>query len=229
MKAASPPVASPTKKPSRSFSKPSPPPGTNPGEAGEHCARSCLQRILDKASGDYIFKKSDKSTHTSAQMAAYWTTWVEKYPIVSIEDGMAEDDWSGWKSLTQAGRQQIIQEKDSNWWEMTSSSPTHHGSRAASRRELPTPFSSSSIRSVPSPETIDAIEMARKAGYNSIVSHRSGETEDTFIADLAVANRRRPRSKRAPPAAPTASPSTTSSSASRKNWAPPPASTERLP
>src|SRR5204863_7390538 len=57
--------------------------------------------FYDKASDIYVFKKSDKSAHTSAQMAAYWTTWAEKYPIVSIEDGMAEDDWAGWKSLLQ--------------------------------------------------------------------------------------------------------------------------------
>ena len=69
--------------------------------------------FYDKASGNYVFKKSDKSAHSSEQMAAYWTSWIEKYPIVSIEDGMAEDDWSGWKALTQSVGDEVFEEKDS--------------------------------------------------------------------------------------------------------------------
>jgi len=76
--------------------------GYRPGEQVSIALDPASSEFFDKASGKYVFKKSDKSAHNSAEMAAYWTKWVEKYPIVSIEDGMAEDDWAGWKSLTQA-------------------------------------------------------------------------------------------------------------------------------
>src|SRR6266705_3507710 len=75
--------------------------GYKPGEQVSIALDPASSEFYNKASGNNVFKKSDKSTHTSAQMATYWTGWVEKYPIVSIEDGMAEDDWAGWKSLTQ--------------------------------------------------------------------------------------------------------------------------------
>src|ERR1700737_2426226 len=75
--------------------------GYKPGEQARIAPDPASSEFYDKASSTYIFKKSDKSTHSSDEMAAYWTTWAEKYPIVSIEDGMAEDDWSGWKQLTQ--------------------------------------------------------------------------------------------------------------------------------
>src|SRR5882762_4115779 len=76
--------------------------GYEPGEQVSIALDPASSEFYDKASSNYVFKKSDKSVHTSAQMAAYWGTWAEKYPIVSIEDGMAEDDWSGWKVLTKA-------------------------------------------------------------------------------------------------------------------------------
>src|SRR5215831_8745942 len=75
--------------------------GYKPGEQVSIALDPASSEFYDKASGKYVFKKSDKSAHTSPEMAAYWTSWVEKYPIISIEDGMAEDDWSGWKQLTQ--------------------------------------------------------------------------------------------------------------------------------
>src|SRR5216684_481985 len=76
--------------------------GYKPGEQVSIALDPASSEFYDKASGNYVFKKSDKSTHSSAQMAAYWTKWAEKYPIVSIEDGLAEDDWAGWKTLTQS-------------------------------------------------------------------------------------------------------------------------------
>src|SRR5216684_644436 len=76
--------------------------GYKPGEQVSIALDPASSEFYDKASGNYIFKKSDKSSYASFQMAAYWTNWAEKYPIVSIEDGMAEDDWAGWKSLTQS-------------------------------------------------------------------------------------------------------------------------------
>src|SRR5215470_2319199 len=74
--------------------------GYKPGEQVSIALDPASSEFYDKSAGKYVFKKSDKSEHSSEQMAAYWTNWVEKYPIVSIEDGMAEDDWAGWKALT---------------------------------------------------------------------------------------------------------------------------------
>jgi enolase len=160
--------------------------GYKPGEQMSIALDPASSEFYDKASDNYIFKKSDKSVHTSAQMSAYWTNWAEKYPIVSIEDGMAEDDWAGWKSLTQsvgskASKKKIQLVGDDLF--VTNTARLSHGiSEGIANAIL---IKLNQIGTVT--ETIDAIEMARKAGYNSIISHRSGETEDTFIADLAVA------------------------------------------
>src|SRR5260370_963908 len=83
--------------------------GYEPGQQVSIALDPAASEFYDKASGNYIFKKSDKSSYASFQMAAYWTNWAEKYPIISIEDGMAEDDWAGWKSLTHT-----IRSKSSN-------------------------------------------------------------------------------------------------------------------
>jgi enolase len=160
--------------------------GYKPGEQVSIALDPASSEFFDKASGNYVFKKSDKSSHSSAQMAAYWTTWAEKYPIVSIEDGMAEDDWEGWKSLTQSigsksSRKKIQLVGDDLF--VTNTTRLSRGiSEGIANAIL---IKLNQIGSVT--ETIDAIELARKAGYHSIISHRSGETEDTFIADLAVA------------------------------------------
>jgi len=150
--------------------------------------------FYDKAIGKYVFKKSDKSAHTSVQMSAYWTKWAKKYPIVSIEDGMAEDDWPGWKMLTQSlggklskkgaagSAKKKIQLVGDDLF-VTSTTRLSRGIKEGVANAILIKLNQ--IGTVT--ETIDAVEMARKAGYNSIISHRSGETEDTFIADLAVA------------------------------------------
>jgi enolase len=160
--------------------------GYKPGEQVSIALDPASSEFYDKASGNYVFKKSDKSTHTSAQMAAYWTSWVEKYPIVSIEDGMAEDDWAGWKSLTQSigskSSKNKIQLVGDDLF-VTNTKRLSRGIKEGIANAILIKLNQ--IGTVT--ETIDAIEMARKAGYNSIISHRSGETEDTFIADLAVA------------------------------------------
>jgi enolase len=157
-----------------------------PGEQMSIALDPASSEFYDKASGNYIFKKSDKSAHSSAQMAAYWTTWAEKYPIVSIEDGMAEDDWSGWKSLTQSigskSSKRKIQLVGDDLF-VTNTARLSRGINEGIANAILIKLNQ--IGTVT--ETIDAIELARKAGYNSIISHRSGETEDTFIADLAVA------------------------------------------
>jgi enolase len=160
--------------------------GYKPGEQVSIALDPASSEFYDKASGKYIFKKSDKSAHSSAEMAAYWTSWVGKYPIVSIEDGMAEDDWTGWKSLTQSIGSKTSGKKIQLVGDdlfVTNTARLSRGINEGIANAILIKLNQ--IGSVS--ETIDAIELARKAGYNSIISHRSGETEDTFIADLAVA------------------------------------------
>src|SRR6266404_1088140 len=137
--------------------------------------------FYDQASGKYVFKKSDKSARTSEQMTKFWAGWVRQFPIVSIEDGLAEDDWVGWKHLTAelGGKTQLVGDD----LFVTNTIRLQRGiSEKVGNAIL---IKLNQIGTVT--ETIEAIEMARKAGYASIVSHRSGETEDTFIADFVVA------------------------------------------
>jgi len=161
--------------------------GYKPGDQVCIALDPASSEFYDKPSGKYIFKKSDKSQHSSSEMATYWTSWVEKYPIVSIEDGMAEDDWAGWKELTEkvgrkgAGKKSIQLVGDDLF--VTNTERLGRGITAGVANAILIKLNQ--IGTVT--ETIDAIELARKAGYNSIISHRSGETEDTFITDLAVA------------------------------------------
>src|SRR3981189_3301924 len=114
-------------------------------------------------------------------MTKFWAGWVRQFPIVSIEDGLAEDDWAGWKQLTAelGGKTQLVGDD----LFVTNTIRLQRGiSEKVGNAIL---IKLNQIGTVT--ETIEAIEMARNAGYNSIISHRSGETEDTFIADLAVA------------------------------------------
>jgi enolase len=160
--------------------------GYKPGEQVSIALDPAASEFYDKASGKYVFKKSDQSVHSSAEMAAYWTTWVERYPIVSLEDGMAEDDWSGWKALTQSVGSKTSKKKIQLVGDDLFVTNTERLSRGINEGIANSILIKlNQIGSVT--ETIDAIELARKAGYNSVISHRSGETEDTFIADLAVA------------------------------------------
>ena len=160
--------------------------GYKPAEQISIALDPAASEFYDKASGKYIFKKSDKSAHTSAEMVAYWTRWAEKYPIVSIEDGMAEDDWNGWKQLTQriggSTSKKGIQLVGDDLF-VTNTQRLSRGINEGIANAILIKLNQ--IGTVT--ETLDAIELARKAGYHSIISHRSGETEDTFIADLAVA------------------------------------------
>ncbi len=160
--------------------------GYKPGEQVSIALDPAASEFFDKASGKYVFKKSDKSTHSSDEMVSYWTNWAQKYPIVSIEDGMGEEDWPGWKNLTDkigskssAKRIQLVGDDIF----VTNTEIFSRGIKEGIANAILIKLNQ--IGTVT--ETIDAIELARKAGYNSIISHRSGETEDTFIADLAVA------------------------------------------
>ncbi|MGC1910383.1 MAG: phosphopyruvate hydratase [Candidatus Acidiferrales bacterium] len=152
--------------------------------AGEQIAIAldpAASEFYDKASKKYIFKKSDKSARTSEQMAEFWAGWVRQYPIVSIEDGFSEDDWDGWKHMTRELGKKIQLVGDDIF--VTNPKIFSRGiSEGIANAIL---IKLNQIGSVT--ETIEAVEMARKNKYASIISHRSGETEDPFIADLAVA------------------------------------------
>jgi len=131
--------------------------------------------------GQYHFKKSGAPARSREQMVELYRGWVEEYPIVSIEDGMSEGDWEGWKMLTEAlgDRCQLVGDD----LFCTNSEILAKGiSEEVANAIL---IKVNQIGTLT--ETLEAIELARAAGYNSIISHRSGETEDTFIADLAVA------------------------------------------
>jgi len=131
--------------------------------------------------GKYTFHKSDGKTLSSDELVKYWENWVNQYPIASIEDGMAEDDWEGWKALTETigNRCQLVGDD----LFVTNVNRLKQGiDRGIGNGLLVKVNQIGTIT-----ETINAVTMAQHAGYNTIMSHRSGETEDTTIADLAVA------------------------------------------
>ncbi len=137
--------------------------------------------LWDAKKKKYVFHKSDGKEMTSEQLVAYWASWVKKYPILSIEDGMAEDDWKGWKMLTEAVGSKCQLVGDDLF--VTNVDRLGKGINEGIANGLLVKVNQ--IGTVT--ETINAVSMAQGAGYNTIMSHRSGETEDTTIADLAVA------------------------------------------
>jgi enolase len=152
-------------------------------KAGEDVALAldpAASEFYDKASGKYVFKKSDKSEKTGEQMVEFWADWVRQYPIISIEDGLAEDDWAGWQLLTEklGGRIQLVGDD----LFVTNTERLQRGIEEGVANSILIKVNQIGTVS----ETLEAIELARRYGYTSIISHRSGETEDTFIADLAV-------------------------------------------
>jgi len=137
--------------------------------------------FFDASKGKYIFKKSDKSERDAGQMVEFWSNWVRQYPIISLEDGMAEDDWKGWKLLTDTLGKKIQLVGDDLF--VTNSERLARGIREKIANSILIKVNQIGTLT----ETLDAMRMASEAGYTSVVSHRSGETEDTFIADLVVA------------------------------------------
>ncbi|MCU0388736.1 MAG: phosphopyruvate hydratase [Chitinophagaceae bacterium] len=153
-------------------------------KAGEQIAIAldpAVSELYDSQKKMYVFHKSDGRELTSEQMVEYWANWVKQYPIVSIEDGMAEDDWDGWKALTDAVGSKIQLVGDDFF--VTNVNRLSMGIEKGIANGLLVKVNQ--IGSLT--ETINAVTMAQHAGYNTIMSHRSGETEDTTIADLAVA------------------------------------------
>ncbi len=131
--------------------------------------------------GKYVFGKSDKSQKTPAQMVQYYENWVKQYPIISIEDGMAEADWEGWKIMTDALGKKIQLVGDDIF--VTNTKFLKKGIDLGVANSILVKVNQIGTLT----ETLDAIEMAKRAGYTCVISHRSGETEDATIADIAVA------------------------------------------
>lgn len=152
-------------------------PGTDIGLALDPAS----SEFFDSSRGKYIFKKSDKSERQSAQMVEFWSSWVRQYPIISIEDGMAEDDWKGWKLLTETLGRKIQLVGDDLF--VTNTERLAQGIREEIANSILIKVNQIGTLT----ETLEAMKMAKEADYTCMVSHRSGETEDTFIADLVVA------------------------------------------
>jgi len=132
-------------------------------------------------SGIYVFKKSDGSRRSPADMVDYWADWVSRYPIVSIEDGLAEDDWAGWAALTTRLGKQVQLVGDDLF--VTNVTRLRQGIETQVGNSILIKLNQIGTLT----ETLDTIALAKSAGYTTVISHRSGETEDTTIADLAVA------------------------------------------
>lgn len=137
--------------------------------------------FYDEESGLYIFKKSTDDKLTSSQMVAFWADWCKKYPIISIEDGLAEDDWKGWAELTSVLGSKVQLVGDDLF--VTNSRRLQQGISTATANSILVKVNQ--IGSLT--ETIDAVSLAKENSYTAVMSHRSGETEDSTIADLAVA------------------------------------------
>jgi len=131
--------------------------------------------------GKYIFKKSDGSKKSSEEMVAFYADWVRQYPIISIEDGLSEDDWNGWNILTKELGNKVQLVGDDLF--VTNTERLSRGIKERIGNSILIKVNQIGTLT----ETLEAIEMAKKAGYTAVISHRSGETEDTTIADIAVA------------------------------------------
>jgi enolase len=155
-------------------------------KAGYDTKKDCLLALDPAASefydgNSYVFKKSDKRTLSSEQMVAYWKNWVDQYPIISIEDGMAENDWDGWKLLTDELGKRVQLVGDDLF--VTNTSFLKQGIERGVANSILIKVNQIGTLT----ETLDCIELAKNHGRTAVISHRSGETEDPFIADLAVA------------------------------------------
>jgi enolase len=155
--------------------------GYKPGENVFIALDPAASEFYDTDKQKYVFKKSDGRELSSEEMASYWADWTEKFPIISIEDGMAEDDWDGWKALTDKVGKKIQLVGDDLF--VTNTKRLSRGIEQGIANSIL--IKVNQIGTIT--ETYEAVEMAKKAGYTAVVSHRSGETSDHFIADLVVA------------------------------------------
>ena len=155
--------------------------GYKPGEDIFIALDSASSEFYDKAKKKYVFKKSDNSEHTSEEMVDFYEELIGKYPIISIEDGLDEGDWDGWKILTDRLGSKCQLVGDDLF--VTNTKFLKKGIDMGVANSILIKVNQIGTLT----ETLDAIEMAKTAGYTSVISHRSGETEDTTIADIAVA------------------------------------------
>ncbi|MFN9781732.1 MAG: phosphopyruvate hydratase [Sphingobacteriales bacterium] len=155
--------------------------GYQPGTQVSIAMDAATSEMYNEKDGTYTFYKSSKKTISRDEMVDYWTSWVNKYPIISIEDGMAEDDWEGWKKHTVAIGNKCQLVGDDLF--VTNVKRLQKGINEGIANSIL--IKVNQIGTVT--ETINAVQLAQTNGYTSIMSHRSGETEDTTIADLAVA------------------------------------------
>ncbi len=155
--------------------------GYKPGEQISIALDVAASELFNSEKGLYVFKKSSKEEKTSEEMVKIYENLVAKYPIISIEDGLDENDWTGWKLMTDTlgGKIQIVGDD----LFVTNIEKLARGISEGVANSILIKLNQIGTLT----ETIDAIDMARRAGYTSVVSHRSGETEDTTLADLAVA------------------------------------------
>jgi enolase len=156
------------------------------GRAGYNAGENVMLALDPAASefysnGKYIFKKSDKRELTSEEMAAFWADWCERYPIISLEDGMAENDWDGWVALTKLLGDRVQLVGDDLF--VTNVRFLRRGIELGATNSILIKVNQIGTLT----ETLDAIELAKTNNMTAVISHRSGETEDSFIADLAVA------------------------------------------
>ena len=136
--------------------------------------------FYDSEKKKYVFKKSDKRELTPKEMVDFWVNWANKYPIISMEDAMAEDDWEGWKLLTEKLTKKVQLVGDDLF--VTNTKRLKMGIDQGIANSILIKVNQIGTLT----ETYEAVDMAKKAGYTAVVSHRSGETEDAFIADLVV-------------------------------------------
>ncbi|OQY38271.1 MAG: phosphopyruvate hydratase [Spirochaetaceae bacterium 4572_7] len=137
--------------------------------------------FFNKETKKYVFKKSDKRELSSDEMVEYWTEWTKKYPIISLEDGMDEDDWEGWVKLNKSVGDRVQLVGDDLF--VTNTKRLSTGIEKGAANSILVKVNQIGTLT----EAFEAVEMAKKAGYTCVMSHRSGETADTLIADLAVA------------------------------------------
>jgi enolase len=155
--------------------------GYKPGHDVYIAMDAASSEFYDAEKGLYIFKKSDKRQMTSSEMVSYWADWVKQYPIISIEDGLAEDDWKGWGELTKAIGNDVQLVGDDLF--VTNVERVDRGIKENVANSVL--IKVNQIGSLT--ETINTVSLAQQNSYTCVMSHRSGETEDSTIADLAVA------------------------------------------
>ncbi|HYD22450.1 MAG TPA: phosphopyruvate hydratase, partial [Flavipsychrobacter sp.] len=155
--------------------------GYKPGDQVAIAMDAANSELYDEKTKKYKFHKSSSKVMSSEELVEFWAKWCKKYPIVSIEDGMAEDDWKGWKALTDAVGDKVQLVGDDLF--VTNVKRLQRGIKENTANGLLVKVNQIGTLS----ETIDAVTLAQVNKYNTIMSHRSGETEDATIADLAVA------------------------------------------